>query len=175
MIGTKFYKGQFSDEEYADCAVWCTNTQLATIEDKGDYFECVALPAPTAEEIAEQELQQKKSDRAEAVSRITVEVDDMVFDGDEKAQERMSRAVSTARARADRLYNKAIAEWLADQPEGTLVDVSQSGIVKDDYMTYETTWVLADSTYTTVTISQLSEACELAGQMQTELWIKPYE
>ena len=43
-------------------------------------------------------MAQAKSDRAEAVSKITVEVDGMVFDGDEKAQERMSRTVSIATA-----------------------------------------------------------------------------
>lgn len=41
-------------------------------------------------------LEQAKAERAEAVASITVEVDDMVFDGDEKAQERMARAVTLA-------------------------------------------------------------------------------
>lgn len=35
-------------------------------------------------------------ERAEAVSRITVEVDGMVFDGDETAQDRMSRVAAIA-------------------------------------------------------------------------------
>lgn len=37
-----------------------------------------------------------KVERASAVAAITVEVDGMVFDGDEKAQERMARAVTLA-------------------------------------------------------------------------------
>lgn len=37
-----------------------------------------------------------KVERATAVASITVEVDGMIFDGDEKAQERMARAVTLA-------------------------------------------------------------------------------
>lgn len=43
---------------------------------------------------AEVAMSEAKTDRAEAVSRITVEVDGMVFDGDEKAQDRMTRAIT---------------------------------------------------------------------------------
>ena len=52
MIGTKLYKGQYTNKEYADLAVWC-NANNATIEDKCDYYECVAIPphVPTEEEI----------------------------------------------------------------------------------------------------------------------------
>ena len=39
-----------------------------------------------------------KVKRAEAVAALTVEVDSMVFDGDEKAQERMSRTITAATA-----------------------------------------------------------------------------
>lgn len=41
-------------------------------------------------------LAHAKSERATAVASLTVEVDGMVFDGDEKAQERMTRAVTLA-------------------------------------------------------------------------------
>jgi hypothetical protein len=51
---------------------------------------------PTAEELAAQALASAKADRAAAVAAITVEVDGMIFDGDEKAQERMARAVLMA-------------------------------------------------------------------------------
>lgn len=100
MIGTKFSKPLSEETEiaYSEAAEWCNENGKATIEDKGDWYEVVAIPEPTPEELAEQELQQKKAERAEAVSRITVEVDGMVFDGDEKAQERMSRTVAIATA-----------------------------------------------------------------------------
>lgn len=55
MIGTKLYKGQFNNKKYADLACWC-NANNATIEDKGEYYEVVAIPAhvPTEKEIQEE-------------------------------------------------------------------------------------------------------------------------
>lgn len=44
----------------------------------------------------EEKLARAKEERAEQVSHITVEVDGMVFDGDEKAQDRMSRVAAIA-------------------------------------------------------------------------------
>ena len=95
-IGKTFSK-DIATSEYFENSMWCLKNK-AIIRDKGGYYEIEAIPEPTAEELAEQELQKKKADRAEAVSRITVEVDGMEFDGDEKAQERMSRTVSIATA-----------------------------------------------------------------------------
>ena len=47
----------------------------------------------------QQELrEQKKALRTEAVSKITVTVDGMEFDGDEKAQDRMARAITMFQA-----------------------------------------------------------------------------
>ena len=53
-------------------------------------------PEPTPEEIAAKELAEAKRLRAAQVAAITVEVDGMVFDGDEAAQSRMTRALMTA-------------------------------------------------------------------------------
>ena len=53
---------------------------------------------PTEEELAAAELAKAKAERAAAVASITVEVDGLIFDGDEVAQERMSRAVTAATA-----------------------------------------------------------------------------
>ena len=50
MIGTKLFKGKYTNKEYADLAIWC-NANNATIEDKGDYYECVAIPAPSLDEL----------------------------------------------------------------------------------------------------------------------------
>ena len=71
----------------------------------------VVMPEPTPEELAAREfakltpeeqeaalLAQAKAERASAVAAITVEVDGMVFDGDEVAQERMARTVTAATA-----------------------------------------------------------------------------
>lgn len=83
--------------KYRIAAQWC-NVNRAVVEDKGEWYEVVALPEPTAEDIAAAKLEQAKAERAEAVAAITVEVDGMVFDGDETAQERMARTVTAATA-----------------------------------------------------------------------------
>lgn len=50
MLGTKIYKNDMTN--YTAAAIWC-NANGATIEDKGEYYEVVALPEPatTADEI----------------------------------------------------------------------------------------------------------------------------
>jgi len=40
MIGKKLYKGQYTNKEYIDTAIWC-NHNNAHIEDKGEYYEVV--------------------------------------------------------------------------------------------------------------------------------------
>ena len=74
---------------------------------------------PTAEELAAAELAKAKAERAAAVAAITVEVDGMVFDGDEAAQERMSRAVVLADSMDETtewvLHDNTVAIVTADQ------------------------------------------------------------
>ena len=57
MIGTKLYKGKFTNKEYADLAVWC-NANNATIEDKGEYYEVVAIPVPALDELKQAKLKE---------------------------------------------------------------------------------------------------------------------
>lgn len=87
MIGTKFIKGQFKDEDYAKCANWC-NANNATVEDKGDFYEVVAIPAPSLDEIKQAKIDSLKS------TRDTLEVEPITYNGcrydyDDKARERM--------------------------------------------------------------------------------------
>lgn len=103
MIGKKFYKGQYKSTEYAECAIWC-NANNATIEDKGDYYECVTIPAPTLDEIKQAKIDSLKS------TRDTLEVEPITYNGnsydyDDKARERINAAiialdVQTAQAKA---------------------------------------------------------------------------
>lgn len=54
MIGTKIYKSVEDLDAYSALAEWC-NANGATIEDKGEYYECVAVEPyvpTTAEQIA---------------------------------------------------------------------------------------------------------------------------
>ena len=50
MIGFKFEKPVKDGSKYAEMAVWC-NENNAYIKDMGDYFEVIAIPEPTQEEI----------------------------------------------------------------------------------------------------------------------------
>lgn len=45
MIGTKLNKNQLDRHEYFEVSSWC-NKNNCTIEDKGDYYEVVAIPEP---------------------------------------------------------------------------------------------------------------------------------
>ena len=81
--------------KYAEAVQWCV-ANGADMVDCGEYYEVQAIPAPSPEELAAQALEQAKAERARAVAALAVEVDGMVFDGDEKAQERMARAVLMA-------------------------------------------------------------------------------
>ena len=74
---------------------------------------------PTPEEQASAELAKAKAERAAAVAALTVEVDGMVFDGDEKAQERMARAVLMAESPEE------TTEWVLADNTVALVTAEQ--------------------------------------------------
>lgn len=87
MIGTKFFKENFDGKNYADAAKWC-NANGATIEDKGDFYEVVAIPAPSLDEIKQAKIDSLKP------TRDTLEVEPITYNGniydyDDKARERM--------------------------------------------------------------------------------------
>ena len=100
---TDFKTGHIFEGEYTpEAAMWCNENgaYIEEIEPVGGVrrFQIVGIPEPTEEELAELALEQAKSERAAAVAKLTVEVDGLVFDGDEKAQERMARTVTAASA-----------------------------------------------------------------------------
>ena len=91
MIGTKFNKPLEDFKDYAKCAEWC-NANNAKIEDKGEYYECVAIPAPTLEELKQAKLTELKTIRdTEEVKPI--EYNGNLFDFDEKARDRINSAL----------------------------------------------------------------------------------
>lgn len=63
MLNEKIYKpiqSQAQRDQYSALAKWC-NKNHATIEDKGEYYECVAIPNPSLEELKAQKLAQVDS------------------------------------------------------------------------------------------------------------------
>ena len=90
MIGTKFYKENLNLNEYSSCAEWC-NSNNATIEDKGDYYEVVEIPAPTQEEINTREVERLKSELASTDYKCLKYVDGAISES-EYAEIRAYRA-----------------------------------------------------------------------------------
>lgn len=162
----------FIDKYPPNAAIWCNknNAYIEEIEPQDGHrrFQIVAIPEPTEEELAKQALAQAKAERAEAVSRIVVEVDGMVFDGDKTAQQNMSEAVITAMSIGVKEIN---AQYKQAYESGELAGEYR-------YIPYEeltTPWVLADNTVATVTVGQLERALGLAKMQLTPIWIKPYQ
>lgn len=94
MIGTKFYKPLETQEqldEYSAAAEWC-NENNATIEDKGEYYEVVEIPAPTLDEIKANKLAELKSIR-DTKEVADIQVNGYLYDYDEKARERINAAI----------------------------------------------------------------------------------
>lgn len=146
----EFYIDQIFEGEYPpEAALWCNSNRayIEELEKEGDTrrFKIIGIPDPTKEELLEMGMKKLKNERAEAVSKLIVEVDGLKFDADEESQSRMSRTITAALSLG--------------------VDLSEE----------KRTWVLADNTIAEVSIKQLSEALRLAGDAQTELWTVPYE
>ena len=132
---------------YADCQMQMFRDDI--VELGGDIAEHERLIETVAENIKpvdpptpEQILAAKKAERQAIVFSITVTVSSgKVFDGNEEAQSRMSRAIQTAEI---------------------------AGIER-------TTWVLANSVPTVVTLPELKEALVLSMQAMGAVWATPYE
>lgn len=141
----QIFEGSYPPE----VALWCNSKgncyvkELEATPEGTRRFQITEI-VKTQEELEAEALTQLKEQRASAVSKITVEVDGMVFDGDEESQTRMSRTISAAKA---------------------------LGV---DLATTTRTWVLADNTIAYPTIYQLAQALLLAGEAQTALWTVPY-
>lgn len=85
----------------------------------GSWYVAGHAPVKPQKVLEAEALEQAKAERAAAVAALTVEVDGMVFDGDEKAQERMSRAVNMA----DSLEEET--EWVLHDHTVAIVTASQ--------------------------------------------------
>lgn len=89
MIGTKFYKDNYDLEEYAKAAEWC-NSNNATIEDKGDYYEVVPV-IKSLDEAKEAKINELKSIR-DFKEVEPVQTSKGLFDYDDKSRDRLAIA-----------------------------------------------------------------------------------
>ena len=93
MLGTKLYKNNTEDmARYTDCAITCNEAGNLTIEDKGEYYECVAIPTPSLDELKAQKLTELKSIRDTAEVE-PIEYNGNLYDYDDKARERSNAAI----------------------------------------------------------------------------------
>ena len=58
-IGTRFDKKNYDGDLYTQAARWCNESQRARIEDKGDFYEVVAIPVPPEPTLDELKTQKK--------------------------------------------------------------------------------------------------------------------
>jgi hypothetical protein len=61
--------------------------------EKGGWYRVGTAPKFSDEEVAMKQLLTAKAEREDYVKRIVVEVDGMMFDGDEVSQDRMARSI----------------------------------------------------------------------------------
>ena len=61
--------------------------------EKGGWYRAGTAPKFSDEEVAMKQLLTAKAEREDYVKRIVVEVDGMMFDGDEVSQDRMARSI----------------------------------------------------------------------------------
>ena len=66
-------------------------------ERDGSWYIAGCAPLPSSEELEAGKLAEAKAERAAAVAAIRVEVDGMIFDGDEESQQRLTRAIQVAK------------------------------------------------------------------------------
>lgn len=86
MLGTKLNKPIDTAEAlaaYHEAATWC-NANNARIDDKGDYYEVVSIPEPTAEELAalEEAYQNSDTGRIAALEDAIIELAAIITEGE---------------------------------------------------------------------------------------------
>lgn len=97
MFGSQIYKNNKEQmKNYTKTAIWC-NKNGATIKDKGDYYEVVAIPLPSLDEIKAQKIASLKAER-DTLEVEDITVDGNTFDYDEKARERINNAIIALQA-----------------------------------------------------------------------------
>ena len=93
-IGYKINKPIITQEEcdnYSKIVKWC-NQNNATIEDKGEYYEVVAIPAPSLDELKQSKINEFKSKR-DSLEVEPISYQGYHFDYDSKARDRINAAI----------------------------------------------------------------------------------
>ena len=108
MIGTTVKKPVSDWTAYSNAAAWCNETQQARIEDKGDYYEVVALPTPPEPTFDELKAQKKQEI---AAARYEREIAGTSLNGVQIDTGRDSQALITGAALAAMLDENYSLNW----------------------------------------------------------------
>ena len=94
MIGKKIYKTDLVTQEqldvYSQAAEWC-NKNHAAIEDRGEYYEVVAIPALSLDEVKTTKISELKTIR-DTKEVEPIRTDKGIFDYDDKSRDRLAIA-----------------------------------------------------------------------------------
>lgn len=102
------------------------------------------VPEATAEEQEKQRVEVMKNERSKAVASLTVTVDGITLEADEKSIERMAQVVTAERAAGSDLKDTKVQ------------------------------WVLGEGKLQKLTVEQLAKALHIATQARSALWPLPY-
>ena len=94
MINEKIYKPidtQAQCDQYSALAKWC-NENNAHLEDKGEYYEVIAIPAPSLGELKQAKINEFKNIRDNEEVK-PIEYNGNLFDFDDKARDRINSAI----------------------------------------------------------------------------------
>ena len=80
-IGFKMQKSEFDNDKALEIAMWCTDTQTATWQDMGDYYECVPVEVDKVAR-AKVQIEKLESDYETAKHEICKYYMDAIIDGD---------------------------------------------------------------------------------------------
>lgn len=93
IVADGYYGTPQKMEDYGDLPEGCSFDRPPMTAEEQEQAD-----AQAAIEAEQKKMEQAKAERADAVSRLTVTVNNMVFDADETSQNRMSRVVAGAQA-----------------------------------------------------------------------------
>lgn len=176
MVGTKIYKEYvenpdgglgyetYDEELYFQCAEWCNETQLATIEDKGEYYEVVEIPAPSLNELKTAKLTSLKS------TRDTLEVEPITYNGnrfdyDEKARDRINAAIIALDMQTQLTDTEASLSWTtADNTEATVTANDLRGVIANVALRSNALHVKYRE------LKELVELAETAEELEAIVW-----
>jgi hypothetical protein len=106
MIGKIIHKNNEAEmAEYTEAAIWC-NANNAMIEDKDEYYEVVAIPAPSKEEMLMELDAQYDNDKADLLTAYQTA---MLY-GDTDTMESLKDDLTALDEQYDEEYERIVGE-----------------------------------------------------------------